>query len=87
MLSGVLHSKRAVQVNIAIMRAFVQLRQMLSTNKELAQKLELLERRVENHDEDIRAIFEAIRNIMTEPEKPKRRIGFHWSLKNSRTQR
>jgi len=77
MLSSVLHSERAVQVNIAIMRAFVKLRQILSTHKELAHKLEQLERKIEKHDEEIRVIFEAIRQLMTPPEKPKRRIGFH----------
>jgi len=77
MLSSVLHSKRAVQINIAIMRAFVKLRQILSNNKELAHKLEELERNVSKHDENIRNIFEAIRQLMAPPEKLKRRIGFH----------
>lgn len=78
MLSGVLNSERAVQVNIAIMRAFVRLRQILSTNKELAHKLEQLERKIEKHDTEIQAIFEAIRQLMApSAEKPKRRIGFH----------
>jgi hypothetical protein len=76
MLSGILHSKRAVQVNIAIMRAFVQLRQILSTHKALAHKLTELERKIEKHDIKIRSIFEAIRQLMALPEKPKRRIGF-----------
>ncbi len=77
MLSSVLHSKKAVQVNIAIMRAFVKLRQILSNSKELAYKLGELERKVSKHDENIRNIFEAIRQLMAPPEKPKRRIGFH----------
>jgi hypothetical protein len=77
MLSSVLNSERAIEVNIAIMRAFVKLRQILSTNKELAQKLKELEQRIENHDTEIHAIFEAIRQLMTPPEKPKRSIGFH----------
>ena len=77
MLSGILRSKKAVQVNIAIMRAFVKLRQMLSTNKELAYKLAQLEHRIEKHDTEIHAIFEAIRQLMAPPDKPKRRIGFH----------
>ncbi|MFA4982388.1 MAG: ORF6N domain-containing protein [Candidatus Omnitrophota bacterium] len=77
MLSSVLNSKRAIQVNIAIMRAFVKLRQVLSTHKEFAYKLNELERKVENHDQEIRSIFEAIRQLMAAPpEKPKRRIGF-----------
>ena len=76
MLSSVLHSERSVQVNIAIMRAFVKLRQILSTHKKLAHKLEQLERKIEKHDEEIRTIFETIRQLMTPPKKPKRRIGF-----------
>ena len=77
MLSSVLHSERAVHVNIAIMRAFVKLRQILSAHKELAHKLRQLEKKIEKHDVEIHAIFEAIRQLMTPPEKPKRRIGFH----------
>ena len=77
MLSSVLNSERAIQVNIAIMRAFVKLRQMLSTNKELAHKLAQLEHRIEKHDTEIHAIFEAIRQLMKPPDKPKRSIGFH----------
>jgi len=78
MLSGILNSKRAVQVNIAIMRAFVKLRQILSTHKELAHKLDALERKVEMHDSEIQSVFEAIRQLMEPlPEKPKSRIGFH----------
>ena len=76
MLSSVLKSKKAVQVNIAIMRVFVKLREILSTHKELAHKLSLLERRIEKHDKEIRGIFEAIRHLMAAPVKPKRRIGF-----------
>jgi len=76
MLSSVLRSERAVMMNVAIMRAFVKLREYLSSNKELAGKLSELEVRIEHHDEEIRAIFEAIRQLMTPPEKPKRQIGF-----------
>ena len=76
MLSSVLRSKRAVHVNIAIMRAFVKLRETLSLHKELAAKLKELERKVEGHDKDIHAVFEAIRRLMREEEKPKERIGF-----------
>lgn len=76
MLSSVLRSERAIEVNIAIMRAFVKLREILSTHKELAQKLKELEVRIEKHDEAITAIFEAIRQLMAPPDKPKRRIGF-----------
>ena len=78
MLSSVLRSKRAAQVNIAIMRAFVRLREVLSTHKELAHKLAELEHKTEKHDTEIQAIFEAIRQLMAPPpEKSKRRIGFH----------
>ena len=76
MLSSVLKSKRAVKVNIQIMRAFVKLRQILSTNKELVHKLSQLERKTEKHDAEIHAIFKAIRQLMTPPEKTKKRIGY-----------
>jgi len=77
MLSSVLNSKRAIQVNIAIIRTFVRLKQMLSTHKDLAQKLSELERRMEKHDEHIKTIFQAIRQLMSpQPEPPKRKIGF-----------
>ena len=77
MLSSVLKSQRAVQMNIAIMRAFVKLREILSTHKELVYKLNELERKTEKHDTEIQAIFEAIRQLMIPPEKPKHRIGFY----------
>jgi len=77
MLSSVLRSKRAIRVNIAIMRAFVKLRRVLNTHKELASKLRELETKVSKHDEDILTIFEAIRQLMAPPPAaPKRRIGF-----------
>jgi len=77
MLSSVIKSKRAIDVNIGIMRTFVKLREIISTHKELAQKLAELERKIEQHDEDIHSIFEAIRQLMTPPEEttPKK-IGF-----------
>ncbi len=77
MLSSVLRSKQAVQVNIAIMRAFVKLREIMSTHKELAHKLAQLERKIEKHDEEIKLIFDAIRQLMIPPEPKRRRIGFH----------
>ena len=77
MLSSVLNSKRAVKVNIAIMRAFVKLRQILTTSRDLARKFSELERRVGKHDAEITAIIEAIRQLMAPPEKPRREIGFH----------
>jgi hypothetical protein len=77
MLSSMLRSKKAILVNIAIMRAFVKLRRILSTHKDLVYKLRELERKIEKHDADIKDIFEAIRQLMKPSEKPKRRIGFH----------
>lgn len=73
MLSSVLRSKQAVQVNIEIMRAFVRLRQMLSTNRELSKRLDDLEKR---YDDQFSDVFEAIRELMSPTEPPKRRIGF-----------
>jgi uncharacterized membrane protein len=77
MLSGVLTSPRAIRVNIEIMRAFVRLHQLLASHKELAQKLEELERHLKVHDEHIQAIFSAIRQLMAAPEKQPKKIGFH----------
>ena len=76
MLSSLLKSKRAVQVNIQIMRVFVKLREIISTQKELARKLRELELKIETHDENITAIFEAINQLLAPEEKPKRKIGF-----------
>ncbi|MGL3710912.1 ORF6N domain-containing protein [Leptospirillum ferriphilum] len=76
MLSSVLHSERAIQVNIAIMRAFVQIREMLSTHKELAYKLEELERKVGIHDQTIVQLIEAIRQLMEPPAEKRKKIGF-----------
>ncbi len=77
MLSSVLRSKRAIQVNIVIMRTFVRLKQMISLNRELLLKLELLEKKIEKHDEEIQTIFQAIKQLMSPPEKPRRKIGFY----------
>jgi len=76
MLSGILNSDRAIIVNIAIMRAFVKLNWMISRNKELERKFNELEHKVERHDVDIMNIFNAIRQLMKEEEKPKGKIGF-----------
>ncbi len=74
MLSSVLKSKRAVQVNIAIMRAFVELREMLGSHKDLARKLEAMEKK---YDSQFKVVFDAIRELMKPPEMPpKRKIGF-----------
>lgn len=77
MAASVLGSERAVQVSIHVVRAFVQLREMLSSNKELARKLNDLERKLTTHDRAITELIEAIRQLMTPPEpKKKRSIGF-----------
>lgn len=76
MLSSVLNSARAVRVNIAIMRTFVRLREMLSTHRKLAHKLAQLEQKTEKHDEEIKLIFDAIRQLMIQPETKHTKIGF-----------
>ena len=74
MLSSVLRGDRAVQVNIAIMRAFVRLRQLLATHAELAGKLDEME---EKYDDPFRIVFDALRRLMTPPADPAREMGFH----------
>lgn len=76
MLSSVLRSKKAIRVNIEIMRAFARLREILAVNKDFARRLEELERKFNAHDAQFQAVFDAIRELMKTPEKPKRRIGF-----------
>ena len=73
MLSSALRSRRAIQVNIEIMRTFVRLRRMLASNEDLARKLAALERK---YDSEFKAVFDAIRSLMTPPEQRRRRIGF-----------
>ena len=72
----ILNSPVAVNASIQVVRAFVKLREMISSHKELTAKLEELERRLEGHDENIRSLFDAIRDLMEPPEKPKKQIGF-----------
>jgi hypothetical protein len=81
MLSSVLNSRRAIKVNIMIMRAFVSLRWMVSSNKALLQKLEEMERK---YDKQFKIVFEAIRQLMTPPETKKRKIGFDLKEKQAR---
>lgn len=77
MLSSVLNSKRAVHVNIVIMRAFVKLREVMATHKELAHKIDTLERKYEKHDNELKAVFNAIRTLLEPPPvPPRRRIGY-----------
>jgi len=73
MLSSVLHSKRAVQVNIEIMRTFVRLRQLLASNEELARRLDAIEHK---YDQQFKVVFDVIRELMTPPATKRRRIGF-----------
>ena len=77
MLASVLNSDKAIKISIHIIKAFVKLRNVISAHKELAHKLEQLERKTVKHDTEIQAIFEAIRQLMKPPEQSKRRIGFH----------
>ncbi|MFW6129842.1 MAG: ORF6N domain-containing protein [Atribacterota bacterium] len=73
MLSSVLNSKRAIEVNIQIMRAFVKLRRFALTNKELSKKIESLEKK---YDKQFKVVFEALKQLMKEPEKETKKIGF-----------
>jgi phage regulator Rha-like protein len=77
MLSSVLRSKRAIQVNIQIMRTFVRLKKILLTYKGVAEKMKKLEKKYEKHDVKIKVIFDAIRQVMLQPEMSKKRIGFN----------
>lgn len=77
MLASVLNSPIAVEASIAVVRAFIRLREILATHQELAGKLAELEQRIEGQDEEITALFEAIRQLMEPPEGSGKRIGFH----------
>jgi phage regulator Rha-like protein len=74
MLANVLNSERATQTSVQVVRAFVRLRQMLASNAELARKLEALEKK---YDRQFKVVFDAIRQLMSPPARPKREIGFH----------
>jgi len=74
MLSSVLNSERAIQVNIQIMRTFTKLREMLNSHKELKKKIDKMERK---YDSQFRVVFEVIRQLLEPLEKPKKKIGFH----------
>lgn len=73
MLSSVLNSDRAIQVNIQIMRTFIKLRKLLETHKDILKKIEEMEKR---YDNQFRVVFQTIKKMMSPPEKPKRKIGF-----------
>lgn len=77
MAATVLNSPRAVAMSVYVVRAFVRLRQTLSLHKDLAHQLAELEHKIEGHDESIRTLFEAIRQLMMPPEPPRKQIGFH----------
>ena len=79
MLSCVLRSKRAIQVNIEIMRAFVRLRQLLATHADLARRLDALEKK---YDKQFAVVFDAMRKLMAPPKETKRQIGYHTLIEN-----
>jgi len=83
MLSTVLNSERAIEVNILIMRAFVRLREAMTSSKELAWRLDELEKHVASHDESIRTLFGAIRQLMAAPERGPKKIGFQLKEKRA----
>lgn len=76
MAASVLNSQRAVEASIFVVRAFVKLREILSTHKNMTKKLEALEKRLTEHDENFQVVFEAIKQLLEVDEKPKRKIGF-----------
>jgi hypothetical protein len=76
MAASVLNTPRAIETSVLVVRAFVRLREMVATHRELAKKLEELEHRFEDHDEKIEVIFEAIRQLMLPPGKERKKIGF-----------
>lgn len=76
MLANVLNSDRAVEASVFVVRAFVHLREMFASNRELIEKLAELERQIVTHDKQIQAVFEAIRQLLTPPKTPRRQIGF-----------
>ncbi len=76
MLSSVLNSERAISVNIIIMRAFVKLRELISTHKKVEERLKELESKLKDHDEQIIQIIQVINQLIAPPEPPKRKIGF-----------
>jgi hypothetical protein len=76
MAANVLNSRQAIRMSVFVVRAFVRLRETLALHKDLARRLEDLERKYNAHDHEFKVVFEAIRELMKTPEKPKRKIGF-----------
>lgn len=76
MLASVLNSERAIKISISIIKTFVKLREIISTHKALAAKLNELERRMEKHDEHIKVVFDVLRELMAQPEPKEKKIGF-----------
>ncbi|MCF6290080.1 MAG: hypothetical protein L3J03_03685 [Desulfobacterales bacterium] len=76
MVASILKTKRAVEVSIYVVRAFVKLREMVAGHKEFADRLEILENRLAEYDENFQIVFKAIRQLLDTDEKPKRKIGF-----------
>lgn len=76
MLASILNSEQAIKMSLIIIKTFIKLRQFVSTHKELAIKIAELDKKIEHHDEDIIAIFNAIRKLMQEEDNPKKKIGF-----------
>ncbi len=83
MLAAVLNTQRAIEVSVFVVRAFVKLREILATHRSLANKLAELERKIETHDEAIRSLVSAIRQLMAVPERPPKKIGFKLKEKRS----
>ena len=76
MVAGVLNTPRAVEVSVYVVKAFIQLRELLASHTELSHKLMELESRLDSHDEQIATLIEAIRQLLAPPDKPERQIGF-----------
>ena len=76
MLANVLKSEKALQVSIKVIEIFIRMREMLSTNKDILLQMQKFENKLTKHDEDIRLIFEALKQLLTPPQQPRQRIGF-----------
>ena len=76
MLSGILNSSTAIQVNIKIIRVFIKMREIIMTNKDILLQLEKAEKKLTKHDNDIILIFQYLKKLLTPPQQPRQRIGF-----------